>query len=42
MELLIPAAAAIIFTWVLILVLFGGKSEHDHGIRNNDQARPVG
>ena len=41
MELLIPAVAAIIFTWVLLLILFGGKSERDHGIRNSDQARPA-
>ena len=41
MELLIPAAAATLFTWVLLLILFGGKSEQDHGIRNGDQARPA-
>jgi hypothetical protein len=41
MELLIPAAATIIFTWVLLSILFGREPERDYGIRNDDRSRPV-
>jgi hypothetical protein len=39
MDVLIPAAAAILFTWVLVVIMFSERPERNRDARTTDQPR---